>query len=78
MTTYRKNWNGLAALFRDLTRGRKSNGAPAWGRMIIGALLAFEIFNFSTTQFALLRCARQPDLCRHALGKYPGDRFLWD
>lgn len=25
----------------------------AWGAMIIGALLAFEIFNFSTTEFAL-------------------------
>ncbi len=25
----------------------------AWGLMIIGALLAFEVFNFSTTEFAL-------------------------
>jgi hypothetical protein len=54
MTTYRRNpGDGLAALFRDLTRGRRFNRGAAWGLMIIGALLAFEIFNFSTTQFAL-------------------------
>ncbi len=53
MTTYRRNvGDGLSALFRDLTRGRIQRGA-AWGLMIIGALLAFEIFNYSTTQFAL-------------------------
>ena len=48
MTTYRRG-AGLAALFR----GRRINRGAAWGMMIIGALLAFEIFNFSTTQFAL-------------------------
>lgn len=48
MTTYRRG-AGLAALFR----GRRFNRGAAWGMMIIGALLAFEIFNFSTTQFAL-------------------------
>jgi hypothetical protein len=54
MTTYRRNpGDGLRALFRDLTRGRRFNRGAAWGMMIIGALLAFEIFNFSTTQFAL-------------------------
>ena len=54
MTTYRRNpGDGLAALFRDLTRGRRFNRGAAWGVMIIGALLAFEIFNYSTTQFAL-------------------------
>ena len=51
MTTYRRN--GLGALFRDLTHGRRFNRGAAWGLMIIGALIAFEIFNFSTTQFAL-------------------------
>ncbi len=39
----------LSALFR----GRRFNRGAAWGIMIIGALLAFEIFNFSTTEFAL-------------------------
>jgi hypothetical protein len=29
------------------------NRGAAWGLMIVGALLAFEIFNFSTTEFAL-------------------------
>ncbi len=55
MSAYRRNTgDGLAALFRDLTRGRRLNRGAAWGMMIIGALLAFEVFNFSTTQFALL------------------------
>ncbi len=50
MTTYRRNaGDGLAALFK----GRKISRGAAWGFMIIGALLAFEIFNFSTTEFAL-------------------------
>jgi len=54
MTAYRKNsGDGLASLFRDITRGRRLNRGAAWGLMIIGALLAFETFNFSTTQFAL-------------------------
>ena len=50
MTTYRRNvGDGLAALFK----GKKISRGAAWGIMIIGALLAFEIFNFSTTEFAL-------------------------
>ena len=54
MSTYRRNTgDGLRALFRDLGRGRRFNRGAAWGMMIIGALLAFEIFNYSTTQFAL-------------------------
>src|SRR5574338_147770 len=51
MNTYRRNaGDGLRALFR----GRRINRGAAWGMMIIGALLAFEVFNYSTTQFALL------------------------
>jgi hypothetical protein len=46
--------DGLRGLWRDLTRGRGLSRGAAWGTMILGALLAFEIFNFSTTQFALL------------------------
>ena len=54
MTTYRKNpGDGLSALFRNFTRGRRFHRGAAWGLMILGALLAFEVFNFSTTQFAL-------------------------
>jgi hypothetical protein len=51
MTTYRRTAgdDGLAALFK----GRHISRGAAWGIMIIGALLAFEIFNFSTTEFAL-------------------------
>jgi hypothetical protein len=51
MNAYKRNvGDGLLALFK----GRKFSSGAAWGMMIIGALLAFEIFNFSTTQFALL------------------------
>ena len=50
MTTYHRTAGfGLPALFK----GRKISRGAAWGIMIIGALLAFEIFNFSTTEFAL-------------------------
>src|SRR5574338_55306 len=51
MNTYRRNaGDGLLALFK----GRTFNRGATWGMMIIAALGAFEIFNFSTTQFALL------------------------
>jgi hypothetical protein len=53
-TTYRRNvGDGLKAVFRNLFQGRKLDRGAAWGLMIIGALLSFEVFNFSTTQFAL-------------------------
>ncbi len=48
-----KPGDGLGALWRSLTHGRRFNRGAAWGAMIVFALLAFEIFNFSTTQFAL-------------------------
>lgn len=56
MNTYRSTRNagdGLKALWRGLARGQHLTRGAAWGIMIIGALLAFEIFNYSTTQFAL-------------------------
>jgi hypothetical protein len=40
-------------MFSNLGRGRRINRGAAWGLMIVCALLAFEIFNYSTTQFAL-------------------------
>jgi hypothetical protein len=46
--------DGLRALWRDVTRGRRLSRGATFGMIIIGALLAFEIFNYSTTQFALL------------------------
>jgi hypothetical protein len=50
MTTYRRNiGDGLVALFK----GRRFNRGAAWGLMIVGALLAFELSNFGATQFAL-------------------------
>ena len=36
-----------------LLGGRKLQRGAAWGMMIIAALLAFEMFNFSSTDFAL-------------------------
>ena len=45
--------DGVRTLWYNLTQNRKFNRGAAWGMMIIGALLSFEVFNFSTTQFAL-------------------------
>lgn len=55
MSTYSRNrlGDGLKTIWYNLTHNRKFNRGAAWGVMIIGALLAFEVFNFSTTQFAL-------------------------
>lgn len=54
MNTYRRGvGDGLKTLWRNLMQNRQFNRGAAWGMMIIGALLAFEIFNFSTTQYAL-------------------------
>src|SRR5512140_584960 len=56
MNTVRSTGNvgdGLKALLRNLRNGRTISRGAAWGLIIIGALLAFEIFNYSTTQFAL-------------------------
>jgi hypothetical protein len=54
MTTYRRTpGEGLTAAVKNLFRIRSFNRGAAWGVMIVGALLAFEVFNFSTTQFAL-------------------------
>jgi hypothetical protein len=47
-TTFRSN-RGITNTLRGLTLRR----GMAWGAIIIGALFAFEIFNYSTTQFAL-------------------------
>jgi len=48
-TTFRSS-RGVGNLLKGVTLRR----GLAWGIIIIIALLAFEIFNFSTTQFALL------------------------
>ena len=48
-----KPGDGFSALWRSLTRGGSFNRGAAWGGTILFALFAFEVFNFSTTQFAL-------------------------
>jgi len=54
MTAYPRNFSdGLKTLWYKLTHDRNFNRGAAWGMMILGALFAFEVFNFSTTQFAL-------------------------
>jgi hypothetical protein len=54
MTTNRRTLgDGLKTIWYNLIHNRTFNRGAAWGLMIIGALLAFEVFNFSTTQFAL-------------------------
>jgi hypothetical protein len=45
--------DGIKVLWQNLTHNRTFNRGATWGMMIIGALLSFEVFNFSTTQFAL-------------------------
>ena len=45
--------DGLKTTWYKLTHNRQFNRGATWGMMIIGALLSFEVFNFSTTQFAL-------------------------
>jgi hypothetical protein len=45
--------DGLKTTWYNLTHNIKFNRGAAWGMMIIGALVSFEVFNFSTTQFAL-------------------------
>ena len=39
--------------FSSMLKGVAIRRGMAWGIIIIGALLAFEVFNYSTTQFAL-------------------------
>ncbi len=56
MNTVRSNGNvgdGLKALLQGFRGGRRLSRGAAWGMIILCALLAFEIFNYSTTQFAL-------------------------
>jgi hypothetical protein len=56
MNTYRNTrsvGDGLASMFRGLGRGKRINRGAAFGLIIVTALLAFEVFNYSTTQFAL-------------------------
>jgi len=48
-TNFRNNTRGIGSMLKGVTIRR----GLAWGVIIIGALLAFEIFNYSTTQFAL-------------------------
>ncbi len=56
MNTVRSTGNvgdGLKALLRGLRLGRGLSRGATWGMIIVGALFAFEVFNYSTTQFAL-------------------------
>ncbi len=49
MNTNFRNNRGVGSMLKGITQRR----GLAWGLIIIGALLAFEAFNYSTTQFAL-------------------------
>jgi hypothetical protein len=49
MNTSFRNNRGINSMLKGLSVRR----GLAWGVIIIGALLAFEMFNYSTTQFAL-------------------------
>ena len=52
-STHNNVGDGLRAMWGDITRGRRLSRGATWGMIIICALLAFEVFNYSTTQFAL-------------------------
>jgi hypothetical protein len=45
--------SSMSVAWRRLWGGPGPNRGAAWGLMILGALAAFEIFNFSTTEYAL-------------------------
>ncbi len=49
MNTNFRNKLSINSMFRGINNRR----GLAWGLIILGALIAFEIFNYSTTQFAL-------------------------
>jgi hypothetical protein len=49
MNTSIRNNRGIGSMFKGINLKR----GLAWGIIIVGALVAFEIFNYSTTQFAL-------------------------
>src|SRR5688572_1087212 len=55
MSNYRRNplGDGVRRLWNSIVHNREFNRGAAWGAMILAALLAFEVFNFSTTQYAL-------------------------
>jgi hypothetical protein len=55
MSTYRRNplGGGLSRLWNSIIHNRQFNRGAAWGMMIVGALAAFEVFNFSATRHAL-------------------------
>ena len=56
MSNYRRPnplGDGLKRLWNNIVYNRQYSRGAAWGAMILGALLAFEVFNFSTTQYAL-------------------------
>lgn len=39
--------------FREILQGNRPSRGLVWGILILGALVAFEIFNYSTTDFAM-------------------------
>jgi hypothetical protein len=55
MSNYRRSplGDGIRRLWNSIAHNREINRGAAFGTIIIGALLAFEIFNFSATQHAL-------------------------
>lgn len=55
MSNYRRNplGDGIRRLWNSIAHNREINRGAAFGGIIIGALIAFEIFNFSATQHAL-------------------------
>lgn len=55
MSAYRHNplGQGLRSLWNGIFHNRRISRGAAWGIIIVGALAAFEVFNFSATRHAL-------------------------
>ena len=63
MNTNFRNGRGIGSMLKGINVRR----GMAWGIIIVGALLAFEIFNYSTTEYALA------DVVGHLLSPVPGE-----
>ena len=60
---------------RVVSKVKPSRGL-LFGVLIMGALLAFEIFNYSTTDFALTDLLGNLRFMDYPLGYHPGDCLL--
>ena len=68
--------DGLANMFRNITRGRRINRGAAFGLIIVTALVAFEYLQLQHHAVCSGRCIRRSQIRRSALGDYFGNCVL--